>query len=143
MRRFCRLSYLCRFLWAQFQTTCDFGEEVVPSAVMRVKLTLLYHCSSYNSITHKPQWPPGGSSRDSHMYVLDTPTVVGIAFAAFVIGALLTGALWFIYSHTGDPAVRQNVPRSPPASENSSAAHSIGSTQSTPCSSSSNAYTHT
>lgn len=33
--------------------------------------------------------------------VLDTPTVVGIAFAAFVIGALLTGALWFIYSHTG------------------------------------------
>lgn len=34
-------------------------------------------------------------------YVLDTPTVVGIAFAAFVIGALLTGALWFIYSHTG------------------------------------------
>lgn len=35
-------------------------------------------------------------------YVLDTPTVVGIAFAAFVIGALLTGALWFIYSHTGE-----------------------------------------
>ncbi|MCI4375486.1 hypothetical protein PGIGA_G00110020 [Pangasianodon gigas] len=96
-----------------------------------------------DSTTHKPQWPPGGSPRDSHMYVLDTPTVVGIAFAAFVIGALLTGALWFIYSHTGVPAVRQNVPRSPPASENSSAAHSIGSTQSTPCSSSSNAYTHT
>lgn len=36
------------------------------------------------------------------MYVLDTPAVVGIAFAAFVIGALLTGALWFIYSHTGE-----------------------------------------
>lgn len=35
------------------------------------------------------------------LFVLDTPTVVGIAFAAFVIGALLTGALWFIYSHTG------------------------------------------
>ncbi|XP_051569113.1 transforming growth factor beta receptor type 3-like isoform X2 [Myxocyprinus asiaticus] len=34
------------------------------------------------------------------IYVLETPTVVGIAFAAFVIGALLTGALWFIYSHT-------------------------------------------
>lgn len=34
-------------------------------------------------------------------YGLDTLTVVGIAFAAFVIGALLTGALWFIYSHTG------------------------------------------
>lgn len=37
-----------------------------------------------------------------YMYVLDTPTVVGIAFAAFVIGAMLTGALWFIYSHTGE-----------------------------------------
>ncbi|XP_060775716.1 transforming growth factor beta receptor type 3 isoform X2 [Neoarius graeffei] len=89
--------------------------------------------SDEDPITNKPQLPP------AHMYVLDTPTVVGIAFAAFVIGALLTGALWFIYSHTGDPAMRQTVPRSPPASENSSAAHSIGSTQSTPCSSSSNA----
>lgn len=33
---------------------------------------------------------------------LDTITVMGIAFAAFVIGALLTGALWYIYSHTGE-----------------------------------------
>lgn len=33
---------------------------------------------------------------------LDTLTVMGIAFAAFVIGALLTGALWYIYSHTGE-----------------------------------------
>ncbi|XP_069823763.1 transforming growth factor beta receptor type 3 isoform X3 [Dendropsophus ebraccatus] len=72
-------------------------------------------------------------------YGLDTPVVVGIAFAAFIIGALLTGALWYIYSHTGDTAGRQPVPTSPPASENSSAAHSIGSTQSTPCSSNSTA----
>ncbi|KAG5275895.1 hypothetical protein AALO_G00125710 [Alosa alosa] len=79
--------------------------------------------------------PPSGPES----YVLDTTTVVGIAFAAFVIGALLTGALWFIYSHTGGPASRQQPPKSQPASENSSAAHSIGSTQSTPCSSSSNA----
>uniref|UniRef100_A0A8C2CYC9 Transforming growth factor, beta receptor III n=1 Tax=Cyprinus carpio TaxID=7962 RepID=A0A8C2CYC9_CYPCA len=73
------------------------------------------------------------------IYFLDTPVVVGIAFAAFVIGALLTGALWFIYSHTGGTGARQQVPKSQPVSENSSAAHSIGSTQSTPCSSSSNA----
>ncbi|XP_078115544.1 transforming growth factor beta receptor type 3 isoform X1 [Sander vitreus] len=76
---------------------------------------------------------------DNTLYVLDTPTVVGIAFAAFVIGALLTGALWFIYSHTGEIAGTQQVQKSQPASENSSAAHSIGSTQSTPCSSSSTA----
>uniref|UniRef100_A0A3Q3H0Y2 Transforming growth factor, beta receptor III n=1 Tax=Labrus bergylta TaxID=56723 RepID=A0A3Q3H0Y2_9LABR len=75
------------------------------------------------------------------LYVLDTPIVVGIAFTAFVIGALLTGALWFIYSHTGEAAAAgtQQVQKSQPASENSSAAHSIGSTQSTPCSSSSTA----
>ncbi|XP_062920736.1 transforming growth factor beta receptor type 3 isoform X1 [Mobula hypostoma] len=82
--------------------------------------------------------PPNAEKpRPYIIYGLDTPTVVGIAFAAFVIGALLTGALWYIYSHTGETAGRQQVPTSPPASENSSTAHSIGSTQSTPCSSSS------
>ncbi|EMP36609.1 Transforming growth factor beta receptor type 3 [Chelonia mydas] len=84
---------------------------------------------------HKPK----GNELQPLFYGLDTLTVVGIAFAAFVIGALLTGALWFIYSHTGETAGRQQVPTYPPASENSSAAHSIGSTQSTPCSSSSTA----
>ncbi|XP_028817940.1 transforming growth factor beta receptor type 3 [Denticeps clupeoides] len=84
-----------------------------------------------------PPSTPGGPRTE--VFVLDTPTVVGIAFAAFVIGALLTGALWFIYSHTGEPAPRQPEPKCQPPSENSSAAHSIGSTQSTPCSSSSTA----
>lgn len=32
---------------------------------------------------------------------LDPAAVVGIAFAAFAIGVLLTGTLWFIHSHTG------------------------------------------
>lgn len=81
---------------------------------------------------------PPGPRHQGIIYVLDTPTVVGIAFAAFVIGALLTGALWFIYSHTGGTGARQQAAKSQPVSENSSAAHSIGSTQSTPCSSSSN-----
>ncbi|XP_034438837.1 transforming growth factor beta receptor type 3 isoform X2 [Hippoglossus hippoglossus] len=87
-----------------------------------------------SKVPQSPQGPPIDT-----MYVLDTPTVVGIAFAAFVIGALLTGALWFIYSHTGETAGTQQVQKSQLASENSSAAHSIGSTQSTPCSSSSTA----
>ncbi|CDQ93067.1 unnamed protein product [Oncorhynchus mykiss] len=83
---------------------------------------------------------PADPLGENILYVLDTPTVVGIAFAAFVIGALLTGALWFIYSHTGDTAGQQQpLKPQPPPSENSSAAHSIGSTQSTPCSSSSTA----
>ncbi|XP_007885358.1 transforming growth factor beta receptor type 3 isoform X2 [Callorhinchus milii] len=89
-------------------------------------------------ITQEPRMNPG-KPQPYIIYGLDTPTVVGIAFAAFVIGALLTGALWYIYSHTGEAVGRQSVPTSPPASENSSTAHSIGSTQSTPCSSSSTA----
>lgn len=36
-----------------------------------------------------------------HVEGLDSGTVVGIAFAAFVIGVLLTAALWFIHTHTG------------------------------------------
>lgn len=32
---------------------------------------------------------------------LDSGTVVGIAFAAFIIGVLLTAALWFIHTKTG------------------------------------------
>ncbi|XP_034566107.1 transforming growth factor beta receptor type 3 [Notolabrus celidotus] len=95
---------------------------------------------SDKAVSPTPKAAPADPSDDSTLYVLDTPTVVGIAFAAFVIGALLTGALWFIYSHTGEAAAAtQQVQKSQPASENSSAAHSIGSTQSTPCSSSSTA----
>ncbi|XP_061539521.1 transforming growth factor beta receptor type 3 isoform X3 [Phycodurus eques] len=89
------------------------------------------------------------TNNNSAAQLLDTPTVVGIAFAAFAIGALLTGALWFIYSHTGGTAtataaaaaggITKEVNKCPPASENSSPGNSIGSTQSTPCSSSSTA----
>jgi len=32
---------------------------------------------------------------------LDISAVVGIAFAAFTIGILLTGMLWFIHTRTG------------------------------------------
>ncbi|XP_006275134.1 transforming growth factor beta receptor type 3 isoform X2 [Alligator mississippiensis] len=48
-----------------------------------------------------PSNPKVSGPQPPVFYGLDTLTVVGIAFAAFVIGALLTGALWFIYSHTG------------------------------------------
>ncbi|XP_060106618.1 endoglin [Heteronotia binoei] len=64
-------------------------------------------------------------------------TVGGITFGAFLIGVLLTAALWYIYSHTRPLAKMQPVSSNPPASESSSTNHSIGSTQSTPCSTSS------
>uniref|UniRef100_A0A8D2HUD2 Endoglin n=1 Tax=Urocitellus parryii TaxID=9999 RepID=A0A8D2HUD2_UROPR len=66
-------------------------------------------------------------------------TVLGITFGAFLIGALLTAALWYIYSHTRPPSKREPVVAvaAPASSESSSTNHSIGSTQSTPCSTSS------
>ncbi|XP_067868407.1 transforming growth factor beta receptor type 3-like isoform X2 [Heterodontus francisci] len=73
----------------------------------------------------------------SQIQGLEMSAVLGIAFGAFVIGALLTAALWYIYSHTSPSEKKQPVPTNPPASENSSTNHSIGSTQSTPCSTSS------
>lgn len=67
------------------------------------------------------------------------PAVLGITFGAFLIGALLTAALWCIYSHTRPPGKREPVVAvaAPASSESSSTNHSIGSTQSTPCSTSS------
>ncbi|XP_042273266.1 transforming growth factor beta receptor type 3 [Thunnus albacares] len=125
----------------QSSETCDsLTLDNILAMMMNTKTStkpLVVVNGSVQPVPPKPS--PSDPPIESTMYVLDTPTVVGIAFAAFVIGALLTGALWFIYSHTGETAGTQQVQRSQPASENSSAAHSIGSTQSTPCSSSSTA----
>ncbi|XP_012657850.1 endoglin [Otolemur garnettii] len=67
------------------------------------------------------------------------PAVLGLTFGAFLIGALLTAALWYIYLHTRPPSNREPVVAvaAPASSESSSTNHSIGSTQSTPCSTSS------
>lgn len=111
-------------IWAMMQNKKTFTR---PLAVIHQAVQVKDESPSFKN--QNPDPPPV-------FHGLDTLTVMGIAFAAFVIGALLTGALWYIYSHTGETARRQQVPTSPPASENSSAAHSIGSTQSTPCSSS-------
>ncbi|XP_069742783.1 transforming growth factor beta receptor type 3-like isoform X2 [Narcine bancroftii] len=73
----------------------------------------------------------------SEIQGLQMSAVLGIIFGAFVIGALLIAALWYIYSHTGSSEKKQALHSNPPASENSSTNHSFGSTQSTPCSTSS------
>ncbi|NWU53581.1 EGLN protein, partial [Dromas ardeola] len=81
--------------------------------------------------------------RDATMLVptidrgLGLAAVLGITFGAFLIGALLTAGLWYIYSHTRPISKLQPVSSTAPASESSSTNHSIGSTQSTPCSTSS------
>lgn len=40
---------------------------------------------------------------------LDSGTVVGIAFAAFIIGAIMMGALWFIHTHSGKCKLPSNT----------------------------------
>ena len=45
----------------------------------------------------------GNKSDDKQIIIegLDSGTVVGIAFAAFIIGVLMMGILWFIHTHSG------------------------------------------
>ncbi|KFQ92911.1 Endoglin, partial [Nipponia nippon] len=82
-------------------------------------------------VTVKDSWRPPNNRG------LGLAAVLGITFGAFLIGALLTAGLWYIYSHTRPISKLQPVSSTAPASESSSTNHSIGSTQSTPCSTSS------
>ncbi|KAJ8285649.1 hypothetical protein GJAV_G00029340 [Gymnothorax javanicus] len=68
----------------------------------------------------------------------DLSAVLGIAFGGFLIGILLTGALWFIQVRTGrSHSVNKHlpVPTNPASCGDSSASPSIGSTKSSPTSS--------
>ncbi|KAJ8379749.1 hypothetical protein SKAU_G00005270 [Synaphobranchus kaupii] len=68
----------------------------------------------------------------------DLSAVLGVAFGGFLIGILLTGALWFIQVRTGrSHSVTKHlpVPTNPASCGDSSASPSIGSTKSTPTSS--------
>uniref|UniRef100_A0A8C5MXP3 TGFBR3/Endoglin-like N-terminal domain-containing protein n=1 Tax=Leptobrachium leishanense TaxID=445787 RepID=A0A8C5MXP3_9ANUR len=76
-------------------------------------------------------------SEDGHAIGLSA--VLGITFGAFVIGALLTAALWYICTRSRSTVKMQPVPTTTGGSESSSTNHSIDSTQSTPCSTSSRA----
>ncbi|XP_052790048.1 uncharacterized protein LOC128224280 [Mya arenaria] len=67
-----------------------------------------YHESDEEGVEMKPEVSTetpsvSGGNKGSPMVIegLDSGTVVGIAFAAFIIGALMMGSLWFIHSHSG------------------------------------------
>ncbi|XP_041430602.1 endoglin [Xenopus laevis] len=70
---------------------------------------------------------------------LSMPSVLGITFGVFVIGVLLTAALWYMYRRTRLSFKMQPVSTAAGGSDSSSTNHSIDSTQSTPCSTSSRA----
>ncbi|XP_066466567.1 endoglin isoform X2 [Tiliqua scincoides] len=112
------------------------GKGVVLSATLFCKMYLKsekemrFFNGSLEVKIESPSPPP-------HNQGLGIGAVLGITFGAFLIGVLLTAALWYIYSHTRVMAKTQPAVATLPASESSSSNHSVGSTQSTPCSTSS------
>ncbi|KAG8447747.1 hypothetical protein GDO86_015019 [Hymenochirus boettgeri] len=70
---------------------------------------------------------------------LNMVAILAITFGVFAIVALLTAALWYIYTRTRSSFKMQPVPTVVGGSESSSTNHSIDSTHSTPCSTSSRA----
>uniref|UniRef100_A0A8C3R9U3 Transforming growth factor beta receptor 3 n=1 Tax=Cyanoderma ruficeps TaxID=181631 RepID=A0A8C3R9U3_9PASS len=88
---------------------CIPPDEACTSLNVDMILAMMHNKKTFTKplvvITHEgkqedPSLPKPNVRQPPVLYGLDTLTVVGIAFAAFVIGALLTGALWFIYSRT-------------------------------------------
>ncbi|KAM6315999.1 endoglin [Podargus strigoides] len=123
-----------RKVWRfRFTYAVPEGGRVPFSAVLKCKAGLQNNTifEKVLEVVVKDSWRPPNS------HGLGLAAVLGITFGAFLIGALLTAGLWYIYSHTRPISKLQPVSSTAPASESSSTNHSIGSTQSTPCSTSS------
>ncbi|XP_051492249.1 endoglin [Apus apus] len=123
-----------RKVWRfRFTYTVPEGGRVPFSATLKCKAGLQNNTifEKVLEVTVKDGWRPPNSRG------LGLAAVLGITFGAFLIGALLTAGLWYIYSHTRPISKLQPVSSTAPASKSSSTNHSIGSTQSTPCSTSS------
>ncbi|XP_053852563.1 endoglin isoform X2 [Vidua macroura] len=123
-----------RKVWRfRFTYTVPEGGHIPFSAILKCKAGLQNDTifEKVLELTVKDAWRP------LNYRGLGLAAVLGITFGAFLIGALLTAVLWYIYSHTRPISKLQPVSSTAPASESSSTNHSIGSTQSTPCSTSS------
>ncbi|XP_075573045.1 endoglin [Pelecanus crispus] len=123
-----------RKVWRfRFTYAIPEGGRVPFSATLKCKAGLQNNTifEKVLEVTVKDSWQPPNNRG------LGLAAVLGITFGAFLIGALLTAGLWYIYSHTRPISNLQPVSSTAPASESSSTNHSIGSTQSTPCSTSS------
>uniref|UniRef100_A0A803VJJ3 Endoglin n=1 Tax=Ficedula albicollis TaxID=59894 RepID=A0A803VJJ3_FICAL len=123
-----------RKVWRfRFTYTVPEGGHIPFSAILKCKAGLQNDTifEKVLEVTVKDAWRP------LNYHGLGLAAVLGITFGAFLIGALLTAGLWYIYSHTRPISKLQPVSSTAPASESSSTNHSIGSTQSTPCSTSS------
>ncbi|POI24617.1 hypothetical protein CIB84_011633, partial [Bambusicola thoracicus] len=126
-------SNRARKVWRfRFTYTVPEGRHV-PFATLKCKAGLQNNTifEKVLEVKVKDVWRPPNNQG------LGLSAVLGITFGAFLIGALLTAGLWYIYSHTRPISKLQPVSTTAPASESSSTNHSIGSTQSTPCSTSS------
>ncbi|XP_066837122.1 endoglin isoform X1 [Anser cygnoides] len=132
-----------RKVWRfRFTYAVPEGGHVPFSATLKCKAGLQNNTifEKVLEVTVKDVWRPPNTScvcPPAADRGLGLAAVLGITFGAFLIGALLTAGLWYIYSHTRPISKLQPVSTTAPASESSSTNHSIGSTQSTPCSTSS------
>lgn len=138
--------YADRLVW-----TLNTRLPMVEAAVC-AKLTCTFckttHLAIEGNLSEFPDCPVHFQMQKSLDFVIRPPnhkqglgmgSVLGITFGAFVIGALLMAVLWYIYTHTRSSVKMQPVPTLTGGSESSSTNHSIDSTQSTPCSTSSRA----
>lgn len=94
-KKVCKCQIHC--IWPGFSFRPHFLSPC--PAFLTVLVKQIQNCSIRGRLTESMYWLP---FLTAVFHGLDTLTVMGIAFAAFVIGALLTGALWYIYSHTGE-----------------------------------------
>ncbi|XP_009075313.1 PREDICTED: endoglin, partial [Acanthisitta chloris] len=115
-----------RKVWRfRFTYALPEGGRIPISANLKCKVGLQNYTISEKvlEVTVKDSW------RLPNNRGLGLAAVLGITFGAFLIGALLTAGLWYIYSHTRPISKLQPVSSTAPASESSSTNHSIGSTQ--------------
>ncbi|XP_060613557.2 endoglin isoform X1 [Anolis sagrei] len=119
-----------------YKTGQESWAETPATIVCRVDLYSQLHGFRSDEVSLEVMLIPPNAPPDN--VGLGLGTLLGITFGAFFIGVLLTAALWYIYMQTRPAASKMEpVPANPPASESSTTNHSIGSTQSTPRSTSS------
>lgn len=77
------------------------GEAIYETAIGREDEDVDMTSNSGDTETSKTQGTSKSEEKQIVIEGLDSGTVVGIAFAAFIIGVLMMGILWFIHTHSG------------------------------------------
>ncbi|XP_010185792.1 PREDICTED: endoglin, partial [Mesitornis unicolor] len=114
-----------RKVWRfRFTYTVPEGGRIPFSATLKCKAGLQNNTifEKVLEVTVKGSWQPPNNRG------LGLAAVLGITFGAFLIGALLTAGLWYIYSHTQPPLLHQQHGLTPlgPSEPTQTPAHGLG-----------------